>query len=65
MTLTTLTEVSRNPLSFFSYIPCVFPEIVPQATSVLWDRKIVLIKRVYTEGTIFMTPAVIEIISIN
>ena len=25
---------------------------------VLWDRKIVLIKRVDTEGTVFMTPAV-------
>ena len=33
---------------------------VPPATSVLWDRKIMSIERVYTGGTFFMTPAVVE-----
>ena len=31
----------------------------------MWDRKIGLIKRVYTEGTVFMTPAVPKIKKIN
>ena len=33
-------------------------ETVPSATCVLRDIKIVFITRVYTEGTVFMNPAV-------
>ena len=32
---------------------------VPQAICEKWDRYIMFIKRVYTEGTVFMTPAVV------
>ena len=35
----------------------VFPKTVPLATCVLMDRYIVLIKRLYTEVTVFMTLA--------
>ena len=35
-----------------------FMETVPSATCVLRDIKIVFITRVYTEGTVFMNPAV-------
>ena len=31
------------------------------ATSELWDKKIIFIKRVYAEGTIFMKPAVVKL----
>ena len=37
-----------------------FLEMVPSATSEMWDRKIVFIKRIYTEGTVFMKPAVVD-----
>ena len=33
-------------------------KMVPLATCVLWDRKIVFIKRVYIEGTVYMKAAV-------
>ena len=36
----------------------VIPEKPPSATCVLWDRQIVFIKRVCTEGTFFMKLAV-------
>ena len=36
-----------------------FLKMVPSATFVLWSRKIVLIKRVNTEGTVFMKPSVV------
>ena len=32
--------------------------MVPSAKCVMWDREIVFLKRVYTEGTDFMKPAV-------
>ena len=37
-----------------------FLKTVPSATCVLWDRKILFLfmERVYTEGTVFMKPAV-------
>ena len=35
-----------------------FLQTVPSATYVPWDRSIELIKRDYTEGTVFMKPAV-------
>ena len=35
-----------------------FLKTVPSATCVLWDKSIVLFKRVYIEGTVLMKPVV-------
>ena len=38
-----------------------FLKMVPSAICVLWDRLIVFIERVDSEGTVFMKSAVVEI----
>ena len=45
----------RRPLQLYNP---VYPESFPPATWILWNRLIVLSIRVYTEGTVFITPAV-------